>query len=181
MCVFMICIDPCAWQIGYKLGNILPGKWNTLDCRSTLGGVLNSHGQCDILFVGVRTSVIVCVFVWCNCNLQVVLGTLWKYFGPTIRQVTGYPCYEWGERMSLSLGESRVSCQAHGHTFHSLVCQPQNENICWWNLWQIKFPSGLNLDHVLFQEHQSHHHKNKQTNQRNPSKITQNHLKNFLV
>lgn len=61
MCVFMICIDPCAWQIGYKLGNILPGKWNTLDCRSTLGGVLNSHGQCDILFVGVRTSVIVCV------------------------------------------------------------------------------------------------------------------------
>lgn len=63
----------------------------------------------------------VCVFVWCNCNLQVVLPHLWKYFGPTIHQITGCPCHEWGERMSLSLGESRVSCQAHGHNFHSLV------------------------------------------------------------
>lgn len=118
----MIFIDPCAWQIGYKLGNILPGKWNTLDCRSTLGGVLNSHGHCDILFVGIRTSAIVCV---CLSGVIVIyrwyLGHLWKYFGTTIHQVIGCPCCEWGERMSLSLGEWRASCQAHGHTFHSLV------------------------------------------------------------
>lgn len=54
MCVFMICIDSCAWQIGYELGNILACKWNILDCRSTLGGVLNSQGHHDILFVGVK-------------------------------------------------------------------------------------------------------------------------------
>lgn len=40
------------WVIYYLVNEI---HW------STLGGVLNSHGQCDILFVGVRTSVIVCV------------------------------------------------------------------------------------------------------------------------
>lgn len=42
MCVFMICIDSRAWQIGYKLGNILACKWNILACGSILGLVLNS-------------------------------------------------------------------------------------------------------------------------------------------
>lgn len=66
------------------------------------------------------------------------LGHLWKYFGITIHQVTGCPCHGWGERMSLSLGESRVSCQAHGHTFHSLVCL------------KMKISAGENLGTLSF-------------------------------
>jgi len=74
MCVFTICIDSCAWRIGYKLGNILACKWNILDCRSILGGVLNSQGHYDILFVGVK-NLWYCV---CMCLVQLLYrGDTW--------------------------------------------------------------------------------------------------------
>lgn len=150
MCVFMICIDPCAWQIGYKLGNILPGKWNTLDCGSTLGCVLNSHGHCDILFVGVRTSVLLCVCLSGVIVIYRVPGSFMEIFWH--HNTSGYWVpLPWvrGKDESVPWGVKSLLPSPRSHL--PQPCQPQNENICWWIPWQIKFPSGLNLDHVLFQ------------------------------
>lgn len=161
----MIFIDPCAWQIGYKLGNILPGKWNTLDCRSTLGGVLNSHGHCDILFVSIKTSVIVCVFVWCNCNLQVILGSFMEIFWH--HNTSGY----WVPLLWVR-GKDDCPLGSQDHPAKPMITlstalSASKRKYLQVNTLVHQLSSGLNLDHALFQQHHSNHHKNKQTNQRN--------------
>lgn len=89
----------------------------------------------------------VCVCVWYNCFTGVIPGSFMEIYWH--HSMSGHrvplPLLKWKDE---PVPQRTKTLLPSPWSHLPQPCQPHKEDICWRVGWHIKFPSGLNLDHI---------------------------------